>query len=95
MCKKLEIDFTPKKSSQLVTHLLLPWFKITTLFQSRIQQNMNLVANENVIARLCQKGWNFIYSHALVGELWKYSYTMSYLWTTFMCCYMHSCLDSH
>ena len=29
-------------------------------------------------------GWNYSYIYVLVGELWKYSCIMGYLWTAFM-----------
>ena len=55
----MEVDLPPKKSSQfqsrfiqVVTHLLLAWFKVTTFVQSRIPE---FGCKSNVIMCLCQK----------------------------------------
>ena len=70
---------------QVVTHLLLPWFELGILVQSRIPEKHEFVWKWNVIAHSCQKGVE-------LDELWKYSCIMGYPWAAFMYCSMNSCL---
>ena len=88
--KILEVDRTPKVIS--ITVWVHPCgdashgLRLQPLSGHGFQQNMNLVANKKCIYMFVPKRCNSTCIHVLVGELWKYSCTMGYLWATLMSC---------
>ena len=86
----MEVDLPPKRASQLqsrfiqvVTHLLLAWFKVTTFVQSRIPE---FGCKSNVL-RVCAKKGVELYLYSCIS-----GWALGYLWTAFMHCYMNSFL---
>ena len=62
---------------QAVAHLLLPWFRVTSLSQSSFLElgyKWNSFCNRMFLPK---RGWNSVHIHILLDELWKYSYTIS------------------